>query len=360
MTFKKILTVVGARPQFVKAAVVSRALADHGGLQEVIVHTGQHFDDNMSAVFFDELDIPKPAHHLGIGGGSHGANTGRTLEAVERVMLDEEPDIVLVYGDTDSTLAGALAAAKLCIPVAHVEAGLRSFNRRMPEELNRVLTDHVSELLFAPSAAAIDNLAREGIGGSKVQSVGDVMYDAVRAFTPVAERRSDVLTTLGLTARAYALVTLHRKENTDDAKRLRSILDGLQQSGLPVVLPLHPRTRNRLADFGVHPGPGIRVIDPVGYFDMMLLERSARLIATDSGGVQKEAYFHGVPCVTMRDETEWVELVELGVNRLVGADTDAIAAALKSPPVVAGATRGAYGDGHSAARIAALLHGFEA
>lgn len=360
MRSKKILTVVGARPQFVKAAVVSRALADHGGLHEVIVHTGQHFDDNMSTVFFDELDIPKPAHHLGIGGGSHGANTGRALEAVERVMLDEQPDIVLVYGDTDSTLAGALAAAKLCIPVAHVEAGLRSFNRRMPEEVNRVLTDHVSELLFAPSAAAIDNLAREGIGGSKVYSVGDVMYDAVLAFTPVAERRSDVLASLGLAAQAYALVTLHRKENTDDATRLRSILDGLQRSGLPVVLPLHPRTRNRLTDFGIRPGPRIRVVDPVGYFDMMLLERNARLIATDSGGVQKEAYFHGVPCVTMRDETEWVELVELGVNRLVGADADAIAAALERPPVVAGVTRGAYGDGHSAARIASMLHGFEA
>jgi UDP-GlcNAc3NAcA epimerase len=357
---KKILTVVGARPQFVKAAVVSRALADHGGLQEVIAHTGQHFDDNMSAVFFDELAIPKPTHHLGIGGGSHGANTGRALEAIEGVIRVEQPDIVLVYGDTDSTLAGALAAAKLCIPVAHVEAGLRSFNRRMPEEVNRVLTDHVSELLFAPSAAAIENLEREGIDACKVHSVGDVMYDAVLAFTPVAERRSDVMVRLGLTAGTYALVTFHRKENTDDPTRLRSILDGLQRSTLPVVLPLHPRTRNRLVEFGIRPGPGICVIDPVRYFDMMVLERNARLIATDSGGVQKEAYFHGIPCITMRDETEWVELVELGVNRLVGTDADAIATALESPPLGAGNTRGAYGDGHSALRIASLLHGFAA
>lgn len=355
---KKILTVVGARPQFVKAAVVSRALADQGGLKEVIVHTGQHFDDNMSTVFFDELGIPQPAHNLGIGGGTHGANTGRALEAIERVMKDEAPDIVLVYGDTDSTLAGALAAGKLCIPVAHVEAGLRSFNRRMPEELNRVLTDHISELLFTPSQAAVDNLSHEGITGSKVHSVGDVMYDAVLTFSPIAERRSVVMSTLGLTPGAFALVTLHRKENTDDAARLRSIFDGLGRSQMPVVLPLHPRTRNRLSEFGIKPGMGVLIVDPVGYFDMMQLERNAGLIATDSGGVQKEAYFHGVPCVTMRDETEWVELVELGVNRLVGAQADLIADALAKPPVVAGHSRSAYGDGRSAQRIAEILSGY--
>ena len=360
MTAKKILTVVGARPQFVKAAVVSRALASHGGLTEVIVHTGQHFDDNMSTVFFDELGIPTPAFNLGVGGGSHASNTGRAMEAIERVMQDEAPDLVLVYGDTDSTLAGALAASKLCIPVAHVEAGLRSFNRRMPEEVNRVLTDHVSNLLFTPSRAAIENLAREGISGSKVQSVGDVMYDAVRVFTPVAQRRSVILSTLGLRSGEYALATLHRKENTDEPARLRSILDGLAQGNVPVVLPLHPRTRNRMADFGIRPDPLIRLVDPVGYFDMMLLERGASMIATDSGGVQKEAYFHGVPCITLRDETEWVELVELGVNRLVGADTQAIADAMINPPRAALESGGAYGDGHSAERIATLLHEFQA
>lgn len=355
----KILTVVGARPQFVKAAVVSRAIANHGNLNEVIVHTGQHFDANMSTVFFEELGIPKPGHNLGIGGGSHGANTGQAMEAVERVMLEERPDLVLVYGDTDSTLAGALAAAKLCIPVAHVEAGLRSFNRRMPEEVNRVVTDHVSHLLFAPSRTAIDNLAREGIASEMVHRVGDVMYDAVLAFTPVAERRSLILSTLALTPKSYVLVTLHRKENTDDPDRLHAILAGLSQAELPVLLPLHPRTRNRLAEFGIRPDPRIRLVDPVGYFDMMLLERNARLIATDSGGVQKEAYFHGVPCLTLRDETEWVELVELGANQLVGASANAIASALAHPPRLSDHTHGAYGDGRSAERIAALLHGFQ-
>lgn len=354
MNKKKILSVVGARPQFVKAAVVSRALANRSEIQEVLVHTGQHFDDNMSAIFFDELGISPPAHNLGIGGGSHAANTGRTMEAIEQVIGIESPDIVLVYGDTDSTLAGALAASKLCVRIAHVEAGLRSFNRRMPEEINRILTDHVADILFAPSDCAITNLANEGIRGPQVQLVGDVMYDAVRVFSAIAEQRSNVLERFRLERGAYVLVTLHRKENTDDPDRLASIIEGLSSSNDPVILPLHPRTRKRIAEFGLKLDSPIRVVDPVGYLDMMLLERNAKLIATDSGGVQKEAYFHGVPCLTLRNETEWVELVELGVNRLVGADADAIAKGLHEH-VFATSPTDIYGSGTSAELIADYL-----
>jgi UDP-GlcNAc3NAcA epimerase len=353
----KVLTVVGARPQFVKAAVVSRAIRATPGLQEILIHTGQHFDDNMSTVFFDEMGIPTPHYNLGVGGGSHGQNTGRALEAIETVMQTEAPDWVLVYGDTDSTLAGALAAAKLCIPVAHVEAGLRSYNRRMPEEVNRVLTDHLSARLFTPSGVAVENLAREGIAGHKVQIVGDVMCDAVRLFAPIADQRSNVLETLGLKSKGYVLTTLHRKENTDDRERLAAILAGLSQSEHPVVLPLHPRTRKRLTEFGMQIDDRIRIIDPIGYLDMMRLEAHARLIATDSGGIQKEAYFHGVPCLTLRDETEWTELVQLGVNRLAGARTDDIVRGMKTAHMPAHDPN-VYGNGHAAELIAqALLQG---
>jgi len=356
VSIKKILSVVGARPQFVKAAVVSRALASCHGAPEVLVHTGQHFDGNMSAIFFEELGIQAPKYNLGVGGGSHGENTGRAMEAVERVIRTEAPDLVIVYGDTDSTLAGAIAASKLCVPVAHVEAGLRSFNRRMPEEINRLLTDHVSSILFAPSHTAVRNLAREGIQGPQVQLVGDVMYDAVSVFSKIAEQRSGVLELLELQRNEYVLATLHRKENTDDRTRLGAILEGLAQNEGPVILPLHPRTRNRIGEFGLKVTSNIKVIDPVGYLDMMCLERNARLIATDSGGIQKEAYFHGVPCVTLRDETEWVELVELGVNRLTGADTEAIATALREHKLdVAHTQRNVYGTGNAALKIAEFL-----
>jgi len=348
------MTIVGARPQFVKAAMVSRALAKRSGLEEIIVHTGQHFDSNMSDVFFDELEIPTPRYNLGIGGGSHGENTGRALEAVEKVIRDEAPALVMVYGDTDSTLAGALAAAKLCIPVAHVEAGLRSFNRRMPEEVNRVVTDHVSTVLFVPSQTAVRNLAREGIDDAKVHFVGDVMFDAVRMFSEVASRRSRILDKLTLKSKDYVLVTVHRKENTDDHVRLKSIVDGLNQCESPVVLPLHPRTQKRLTEVGLRLSPGIRVIEPVGYLDMQWLEHNARMIATDSGGVQKEAYFHGVPCLTLRNETEWVELIESGFNRLVGADAAKIAAGLRegAPPE---APSNIFGEGEAAEAIADVL-----
>jgi len=315
----KVLSIVGARPQFIKAAAVSRVLRAEPGVQEVLVHTGQHYDDNMSRVFFEELEIPEPDYHLGIGGGTHGQNTGRMLEAIERGLLKEQPDWVLVYGDTDSTLAGALAAVKLHIPVAHVEAGLRSFNRRMPEEINRVLTDHASDLLFAPTETAVQNLLREGILENKIHLVGDVMYDAALYYGAKAEQKSEILKRLGLSPKGYVLATVHRVENTDDPGRLGAILEALAEvhRELPVVFPVHPRTRKRAEAFGLG-GYLERVlaIEPVGYLDMVMLEKSARLIATDSGGVQKEAFFYRVPCVTLRGETEWVELVELGWNRL--------------------------------------------
>ena len=316
----KIVTIVGARPQFVKAAVVSRAFAARGGANEIIVHTGQHFDAAMSDVFFDEMGIPAPAHHLGIGGMSHGAMTGRMLEAIESVLVAEKPDWVLVYGDTNSTLAGALAAVKLHIAVAHVEAGLRSFNRRMPEEINRVLTDHAASLLFAPTGTAVDNLRREGITGKHVIRSGDVMYDAALQYARVAETQSSILDRLGLARGRYLLATIHRAENTDAPERLGAIVDALLAlaSEIPVVLPLHPRTRGALDRLGrlAAAQAGLALIDPVGYLDMVMLERHASLIATDSGGVQKEAYFYGVPCVTLREETEWTELVACGANRL--------------------------------------------
>ena len=287
----------------------------------MLVHTGQHYDENMSEVFFQELEIPKPDYYLGIGSGTHGAQTGRMLEAIEQVLLQIVPDLVLVYGDTNSTLAGALAAVKLHVPVAHVEAGLRSYNRRMPEEINRVLTDHASDLLFAPTEAAVENLKQEGISSNRIFLVGDVMYDASLYYGAKAERESRILQQLGLRPKQYVLATIHRAENTDDAQRLRSIFDGLELAAkeIPVIIPLHPRTREalkqeaQLSKVAQH----VLVIQPVGYLDMVMLEKHSRLIATDSGGVQKEAFFYNVPCMTLRSETEWVELVELGWNRLV-------------------------------------------
>jgi UDP-GlcNAc3NAcA epimerase len=313
----KITTIIGARPQFIKAAVVSRALRKHRpDVQEVIIHTGQHFDANMSYVFFEELDIPEPDYNLGIGGGTHGQNTGRMLEAIEAILLNEEPDWVLVYGDTDSTLAGALAAAKLHIPVAHVEAGLRSFNRHMPEELNRILTDHVSSLLFTPTSTATSNLSNEGIKGVKVQQVGDVMYDAAMYYRDKAQRPID----LNL-AEQFILCTIHRAENTDNPERLSNIISALNEIAqtTQVILPLHPRTRKMLSN-GKYDTQQITLIDPVSYLQMVWLLEHCRLVITDSGGLQKEAYFFDKPCITTRDETEWVELVTCGANRLAGAE----------------------------------------
>jgi UDP-GlcNAc3NAcA epimerase len=324
----KLLTVIGARPQFIKAAMVSRAVHATDGVNEVVVHTGQHFDRNMSDVFFDELQIRPPSHSLCIGGGTHGQNTGRMLEAIEKVILDESPTAVVVYGDTDSTLAGALAAAKLCVPVVHIEAGLRSYNMRMPEEVNRRLTDQISSLLLAPNDSAVRILRAEGFSSESVRNIGDVMFDAALHFGKLAQSRSDVLVRLGLQPAAYILVTVHRQENTDDRVRLARLVRALETSERTIVLPLHPRTRKRLDEFAISLPHNVIATGPLGYLDMMMLEKSARLIATDSGGVQKEAYFHSVPCITLRDETEWPELIEIGWNRLVSPDSQHLVQAL--------------------------------
>ncbi len=350
----RIVSIVGARPQFIKAAPVSRALRHASCHTEVLVHTGQHYDENMSAVFFDELNIPPPNYNLGVGSGSHGAQTGEMLAKIEKVLLDEKPDWVLIYGDTNSTLAGALAAAKLHIKVAHVEAGLRSFNRAMPEEINRVAADHISDLLLCPSQTAVGNLAKEGIT-SGVHLVGDVMADALAFATTRAEERSDVLAQLGLTERGYLLATVHRAENTDDSARLRNILSAFAEMNEPVIFPIHPRTRKRIEAFNLKfEIQNLQLIEPVGYLDMVMLEQSARMILTDSGGVQKEAYWLGVPCITLRDETEWVETIQANWNILAGADTTRIVQAVRNFTLPS--TRPTlYGDGHTAERIAEIL-----
>lgn len=353
----RVLSVVGARPQFIKAAAVSRALRSCG-VHEFLVHTGQHYDDNMSAVFFRELEVPEPDVDLGVGSGPHGIQTACLLEGIERVLLEQRPARVLVYGDTNSTLAGALAAAKLGLPVAHVEAGLRSFNRRMPEEINRILTDHVSDLLFAPTRTAFDRLLAEGIPAEHVLLTGDVMYDAALHYGRKAEAESGILERLGLQQRGFLLATVHRAENTDAPDRLRAIFEALALTAreLQVVVPLHPRTRKALG--GAATAAGVRIIDPVGYLDMTMLEKAARLIATDSGGVQKEAFFHGVPCVTLRTETEWVELIDAGWNRLAPAsDARGIHEALMSMlgARLPGHRPQPYGNGDAAQQIARAL-----
>lgn len=347
---EKILTIIGARPQFIKASVVSKAIAAAEGLHEVIVHTGQHFDANMSDIFFDQLGIPRPDHLLDIHGGSHGEMTGRMLIEIERVLQQERPDRVLVYGDTNSTLAGALAAAKLHIPVAHVEAGLRSHNMQMPEEINRILTDQISDILFCPTDTAVRNLEHEGFAQKpiKVLQVGDVMQDSALFFAKRATA------TAGLEQQSgFVLATLHRAENTDDPQRLGSIVAALNQVHAeiaPVILPLHPRTRAAIARAGF--ALKVQLIDPVRYLEMLWLLQQATLVLTDSGGVQKEAYFFGKPCVTMRDQTEWVELVEAGANELVGADAATIINAVqKNNDRTVQDQYQLYGGGNAAQRI---------
>jgi len=316
----KICTIIGARPQFVKAAVVSRAMASRQGIEELIVHTGQHYDHNMSAQFFTELNIPSPKYQLHVGSSAHGKQTGQMLEKIEIVLMQEQPDWVLVYGDTNSTLAGALAAAKLHIPVAHVEAGVRSFNRDMPEEINRVVTDAISQLLFVPTLSAKQQLLTEGKQESQICYVGDVMFDATLYYNEYNAHRETIVDKLKLSSSRYTLVTLHRAENTDVAARMQHIVQALTELAdtETVILPLHPRTRKCLVDLGLLDAlmAKLVVIDPVGFLDMLALEHHASFIVTDSGGVQKEAYFNRVPCVTLRDETEWGELVAHGWNRL--------------------------------------------
>lgn len=355
----KIVTVVGARPQFIKAAAASRIIHSQykGRIDEVLVHTGQHYDNNMSNVFFEELDIPHPKYNLEISGGHHGAMTGRMLEAIENVLLAEQPDWVLIYGDTNSTLAGALAASKLHIPVAHVEAGLRSFNMRMPEEINRILADRVSNQLFCPTELAVKNLALEGVTKG-VSLVGDVMYDVSLYYRDIAQSRSAVLERFNLKEGEYVLATCHRAENTDDPDRLREIALALADlaGNQEVILPVHPRTSKIMADQGLtEVMRNVRLVSPLSFLDMIRLEQSARVIVTDSGGVQKEAFFYGVPCVTMRDETEWVETVELGWNVLTGASREQIfsAATFPAKPSVKG--RLPYGDGRASEKIVAAL-----
>ncbi|GDY12618.1 UDP-N-acetyl glucosamine 2-epimerase [Planctomycetota bacterium] len=349
----KIVTIVGARPQFIKAAPVSRALRERH--QEILVHTGQHYDDNMSGVFFRELGIPEPEVHLGAGGGSHGAQTAAMLTGIEGVLQRERPDRVLVYGDTNSTLAGALAAAKLHVPVAHVEAGLRSFNRRMPEEINRVVTDHLSDLLFCPSEISQRHLAAEGIV-SGVHVVGDVMADALLN----AARRADasqILIQHQLSPRSYVLATVHRADNTDDGVRLAAILQAFADIGRTILFPVHPRTRKAIAAAGLSVPSNVRPCEPLGYLDLVRALRDADLVLTDSGGLQKEAYWLSVPCITLRDETEWVETVETGWNRIVGADRAAIVAAAadgRRPgdhPALYG------GDGQATGKLVGLIQG---
>ena len=353
----KIVTILGARPQFVKAASVSRELKK-AGIQEIMIHTGQHFDHNMSQVFFDEMEIPTPDYNLEISGLNHGAMTGRMLEKIEEVLFQEKPDYTLVYGDTNSTLAGALAAAKLHIPVAHVEAGLRSFDMKMPEEINRILTDRISKYLFCPTDTAIRNLENEGFRNfpATIIRTGDVMYDAVLFYKEKIATHSTVIQLLQLQGKPFVLTTIHRAENTNDPQRLKQIVGALNEihKQQPVVLPLHPRTKAFIAAQGIplH----VTVIEPVGYFDMLALLQNCSMVMTDSGGLQKEAYFFGKFCITLRDQTEWVELIKAGANQLAGADDKTILAIFQQnigKPITL--QPNLYGDGHAARQIVHAL-----
>lgn len=353
----KIITILGARPQFIKAAAVSRAI-QQSSLKEVIVHTGQHFDDNMSEVFFREMDIPRPDYNLNINSMGHGAMTGRMMEEIEKIILCEKPDVVMVYGDTNSTIAGSLAAKKLLVKVAHVEAGLRSFNMAMPEEINRILTDRISDYLFCPTQTAIANLEKEGFANFNchISNVGDVMYDTSLYYEQQADTKANLAKALNLEPGSYVLCTVHRQENTDDLGRLKSIFEALNEINQhkKVVLPLHPRTRKIINNYYIK--PEFIIIDPVGYFDIIYLMKNSALIMTDSGGMQKEAFFFGKYCLTMRDETEWVELVENKVNLLVGAQKQAIVKGFHnfvSKPFIQ--VDPLYGDGNASGKIVDLL-----
>ena len=353
----KVVTIVGARPQFIKSAAVSRPLREEN--IELLVNTGQHYDDDMSSIFFRELDIPEPDYNLGIGSGTHGQQTGKMLIKIEEVLLKERPDFVLVYGDTNSTISGALAAVKLNIPVAHVEAGLRSFNREMPEEHNRVLTDHCSDLLFCPTQTAVNWLAKEGTTKG-VYLVGDVMLDAVLCNIKIAGDRSTILTDLELKPKEYTLATVHRSYNTDIPQRLFNIFSAFADMGQKVILPLHPRTRKQIVKYGMTKffsanNSNLKVIDPVGYLDMLMLEKNSKLILTDSGGVQKEAYFMAVPCITLRPETEWVETVDAGWNVIADDNTDNIIKTANEYAWPKDEPEPIFGDGHASERIVKAL-----
>ena len=352
---KKIITIVGARPQFVKAAVISRALAEHEGVQELIVHTGQHYDANMSKVFFEELKIPKPKYDLEVGSGTHGLQTALMLQKIEQVLLSEKPDMVLLYGDTNSTVAGSLAAVKLHIPIAHIEAGLRGFDKKVPEEVNRIVTDHLSTLLFCPTTIAVKNLEQEGITRN-VFNTGDVMYDSTLYMLEHANQGAEaLLNSLGLTPKAFCLATIHRAENTDSKANLLNIINALKESGKKVVLPLHPRTKKFLEQHHIHIPDTIITLPPLGYSEMLTLEKNAEYIVTDSGGVQKEAYYLQTPCITLRDHTEWVETVTSGANTTVGPDKAKILQALQGPAPLLHDLPAHYGNGHAGEKIVQLM-----
>lgn len=358
---KKIITIVGARPQFIKAAAVSRVLQQKPNLREIIIHTGQHYDNNMSDIFLDELAIPAIDYQLTIGSHPHGKQTGMMLMAIEDILIKEKPDLVLIYGDTNSTLAGALAAAKIHIPIAHVEAGLRSYNKKMPEEINRIVADQLSDMLFAPTTNAVLNLQKEGYDKNKIINVGDVMFDAALFYAQKAIDKSDILKKLAVQSKEYILVTLHRAENTDNANRLTNIFNNLNKltKSYPVVMPLHPRTRKAILNYDskLLSSSEIKIINPVGFLDMILLEKNASLIMTDSGGVQKEAFFYQIPCVTLRNETEWIETVQLGWNTLVKPDTDPILEkALSALHTQGQLNQYPYGQGNASCLIANYLN----
>ncbi len=350
---KKIVSIIGARPQFIKAAPLSRELRKY--FTEILVHTGQHYDYGMSDIFFKELDIPEPDYNLGIGGGSHGRMTGEMLASIEEVLISEKPDAVLIYGDTNSTLAGALASVKLHIPVAHVEAGLRSYNRRMPEEINRILSDQISKWLFVPSSVAKVNLDKEGIN-SGVYIVGDIMYDAVLNNSKRADEYSKILSLLNISDRNYFLATIHRAENTDYKDRLSIIFEIFASMDRKVILPLHPRTKHKISEYGLKTPGSVVIIEPTGYLDMLKLMKNAEAVLTDSGGIQKEAYYLNAPCITLRDESEWVETVNTGWNFVVGADKDKFNSAFKELNNVRTKDHPfLYGEGDTAARITKIL-----
>lgn len=357
----KIVTVVGARPQFIKAAALSRIIINdfNNEVSEVIVHTGQHFDENMSDVFFNELGIPRPKYNLEISGGTHGKMTSRMLGSIEEILLEERPNWVLIYGDTNSTLAAALAAVKLNIPIAHIEAGLRSFNMRMPEEVNRILSDRISSLLFCPTVLSINHLKNEGIEAG-VHLVGDVMYDVSLFYSEQAHTKSKILNDLDINEKSYVLATCHRAENTDDMNKLKEILTAINKISkeIPVVFPLHPRTRKIIEENNFfHYLESVKVTEPLPFLDMVRLEQCASSILTDSGGVQKEAFFYKVPCVTMRDETEWVETVDLGWNILTGADSNRIYNACMNGGYEKRHGGNPYGDGNAAKKCISILLG---
>lgn len=376
----KVMSIVGARPQFIKAAPVIRAIERNNEkkpfmIQHILMHTGQHYDENMSRIFFDELEIPRPEYNLEVGSGTHGEQTARMMQRIEEVLIKERPSMTILYGDTNSTLAGGLVAAKLNMPVAHVEAGLRSYNKRMPEEINRVLTDHASSVLFCPTVNAVNNLRKEGFVNIRditndmkadpgrscdssrplVINVGDVMFDSILEYAGRADVRSDILAKLDLKNKGYILVTMHRAENTDNKERLRGIFEALKKinKDIKIILPIHPRTRKAVKESRIDVS-GLKVIEPISYLDMICLEKNAKVICTDSGGMQKEAYFCKVPCITIRDETEWEETLESGWNRLVEADPDRIQTCMEDVISDSWDTKpqvSPYGDGKAAEKI---------